>query len=188
MSGAWIFGYGSLVSPASVARTIGRTIDDPSDRVVAHLRGFGRRWNYGSLNLRGDWTHDGTPVTNGVVISLGLAEAREEMCNGVIVRVTAEELAALDWRERDYERTDVTDRIDLDRPADVDLPVVTYVPRTSAIERYQAARDAGRAAVRASYWQLVHEAFDELGGDHLERFGTTPPPDVPIADIALTMT
>ena len=34
-----------------------------------------------------------------------------ESCNGVIVRVTAEELAMLDWRERDYERTDVSDLI-----------------------------------------------------------------------------
>jgi cation transport regulator ChaC len=35
---AWIFGYGSLVSPASMATTIGRTVA-PTDVAVAHLDG-----------------------------------------------------------------------------------------------------------------------------------------------------
>ena len=43
------------------------------------------------------------------MVSLGLIASDAESCNGVIVRVTAEELAMLDWRERDYERTDVSD-------------------------------------------------------------------------------
>ncbi len=96
----WIFGYGSLVSPASMATTIGRTIAS-NDVVVAHLDGYGRRWNYGSMHLRGDWQHEGVDVTQGLVVSLGLAAASDESCNGVIVRVTTDELARLDWRERD---------------------------------------------------------------------------------------
>ena len=56
----------------------------------------------------------------------------DETCNGLVVRVDADELARLDWRERDYERTDVTDRIDL--PAGVVASrVYTYLPRPSAI-------------------------------------------------------
>ncbi len=181
----WVFGYGSLASPASMARTIGRTPDRSTEVHAAHLAGFGRRWNYGSLQLRGDWHHGGARVRGGVVISLGLAVVDADQANGVIVRVTAAELAELDWRERDYERTDVTERITLDDGA-VSGRVVTYVPRPSAIERYERARDDGRAAVRRSYWDLVHQAFTDLGGDHLERFTRTPPPDVPVADITLT--
>ena len=60
----WVFGYGSLVSSASMATTIGRPVPD-ADIVVAHLDGYGRRWNYGSLHLRGDWRHDRTSVTQG---------------------------------------------------------------------------------------------------------------------------
>ncbi len=41
---AWVFGYGSLVSPASMATTIGRSVA-PADVAVAHLDGYGRRWN-----------------------------------------------------------------------------------------------------------------------------------------------
>jgi hypothetical protein len=102
------------------------------------------------------------------------------------VRVTADELAQLDWRERDYERTDVTDliRSDDDRPVE---RVMTYVPRTSAIERYEAARDRGHAGIRRSYWELVRVAFGDLGGDHLDRYAATPAPDVPVVDMALSM-
>jgi dephospho-CoA kinase len=182
--GTWVFGYGSLVSAASVARTIGRSVDADVDLHVTRLNGFGRRWNYGSLHLRGDWEHDGRTVTSGLVVSLGLVEADDETCNGTVVRVTDDELAALDWRERDYERTDVTDLIEADRR--FAGPVVTYVPRPSAIDRYLTARDSARAAVRRSYWYLVHETFEHLGPDHLDEFVRTPPPDVPVVDIDLT--
>lgn len=184
MSGAWVFGYGSLASPVSLARTIGRTVDLATEVSVAHLAGFGRRWNYGSLHLRGDWVHDGVTVREGLVVSLGLSPADDEVCNGVVVHVTDDELAALDWRERDYERTDVSDRIEADGA--IAGPVVTYVPRSSAVERYEQARDEGRAGIRRSYWELVDEAFAGLGDHHLAHYRTTPPPDVPVVDITLT--
>ena len=181
----WVFGYGSLVSPTSMATTIGRDVH-PADTAAAHLAGFGRRWNYGSLHLRGDWHHDGRRITGGLVVSLGLAAADDETCNGLAVRVDADELARLDWRERDYERTDVTDRIELDDDRPVRGRVVTYVPRPSAIERYLTARDEGRAGIRQSYWELVAAAFADLGGDHAERYARTPAPDVPVVDMALS--
>ncbi len=180
----WVFGYGSLVSPESVATTIGRHVE--ADHVaVAHLDGYGRRWNYGSLHLRGDWQHDGIDVTQGLVVSLGLVAADHETCNGVIVRVTPNELAHLDWRERDYERTDVTDLIRLDDGRRTER-VATYVPRPSAVERYEAARDRGTAGIRQSYWELVSRAFEDLGADHLDRYEATPAPDVPIVDMTLS--
>lgn len=181
----WIFGYGSLVSPASMAATIGRSVA-ADDVAIAHLDGYGRRWNYGSLHLRGDWHHDGTVVTQGLVVSLGLAVADTETCNGVIVRVTADELAQLDWRERDYERTDVSDRIRRDDGGRTER-VMTYVPRASAVERYEAARDRRRAGIRTTYWELVTTAFGELGGDHLDRYAAMPAPDVPVVDMTLSM-
>jgi dephospho-CoA kinase len=179
--GTWVFGYGSLVAVESLTGTIGRR-PLPGERHAAHLTGYGRRWNYGSLHLRGDWTHDGVEVRRGLVVSLGLVPAADERCNGVIVHVTEE--ALLDWRERDYERTDVTERLALDAPEDsVRGRVVTYVPRPSAIERYEEARDARRAAVRQTYWDLVHQSFDELGGAHPGLWSSTPRPDVPVADV-----
>lgn len=178
----WVFGYGSLVAPASVSRTIGRVVEQPTERVVTHLHGYGRRWNYGSLRLRGHWTHNGRSVRDGVVISLGLV-ATDEDCNGVSIRVTPDELAALAARESDYEMTDITDQVTVE--ADIAGRVVTFVPRPSSIDRYEQARDAGRAAIRAEYVTLVHTAFDDLGGEHRRLYDHTPPPDVPITEIDL---
>jgi cation transport regulator ChaC len=182
---AWIFGYGSLVSPTSMAATIGRTVA-PGDTAIAHLDGYGRRWNYGSMHLRGDWHLEGNHVRQGLVVSLGIVRSDTETCNGRIVKVTDDELAMLDWRERDYERTDVSDVIRLDDGGAAPA-VWTYVPRASAIERYLDARDRGRAAVRRSYWELVDAAFGELGSDHRDRYAATPAPDVPVVDITLSV-
>lgn len=180
----WVFGYGSLVSPESMARTIGRRVEPHEGWLAAHLHGFGRRWNYGSMHQRGDWHGPHGFVESGVVICLGLEEAPAERCNGVVIRVSDDELAALDHRERDYHRTDVTDRI-VGEHDEIEGRIVTYVPRASAIERYLDARRNRRAAVRRGYVDLVRDAFHGLGEHHLDEYtAATPDPDVPVVDFA----
>ena len=180
----WVFGYGSLVSPESMARTIGRVVAPHEGWLAAHLDGFGRRWNYGSMHQRGDWHGPDGFVESGVVVCLGLEPAADERCNGVVIRVTEDELAALDWRERDYDRTDVTDAVAPEEGV-VAGRVVTYVPRPSAIERYERARDHGRAAIRRGYHELVDRAFHALGAHHRHEYANgTPRPDVPIVEFA----
>lgn len=175
---SWVFGYGSLVSPSSLGRTLGREVSVERDWTPGVLRGFGRRWNYGSLHLRADWQHDGVVVERGLVVSLGLVEG-PEWCNGVLVRVTAEELSRLDHRERDYDRVDVTDAIET--TGAVRGRVVTYVPRVSAVQRYETHRAERRAAVNQRYVELVGDAFSALGDNERARFDeSTPMPDVPV--------
>lgn len=190
----WVFGYGSLVSPTSAARTIGRRFVAGVDATTATLHGYGRRWNYGSLTQRGTWRTDGGEV-HGTVVALGLEPLDGASCGGVVLRVDPDEVARLDRREADYDRVDVTAQVEVGidvgtptGPAFVDAPVVTYVPRPSAVERYLVARDAGRAAVRRDYWDLVHGAFDALGPGHLDAFVvTTPVPDIPVVDVTLDL-
>lgn len=186
----WVFGYGSLVSPSSLATTIGRVVE-PADVAVAELTGFGRRWNYGAAGVRGSWADGENTVDDGVMVALGLVPA-DEACNGVAVRVTPDELDRLDARERHYDRTDVTECITLLPPVDgvadaspTAVRFVTYVPRADAIERYEHARDARRAAIRQDYWDLVDHAFAALGTDHLARYRRTPAPDVPVVTMTL---
>lgn len=166
-----------------MARTIGRTVGS-SDVMVAHLGNYGRRWNYGARHRTGNWVDGDRSVDAGLIVALGLALADGESCNGVAIRVTPEELAQLDLRERDYDRTDVTRQITLDRDEDVSQ-VVTYVPRAAAVQRFEKARDAGRAAIEMRYWNLVRSAFDELGPHHRSLFDTTPAPDVPVVEISI---
>lgn len=186
----WIFAYGSLVSPTSLASTIGRTVTVGTGMHVAQLAGWQRAWNYGSEVLRGDWVDDlGSETIGGLVVSLGLVTLPDAAVNGVVFAVNDEELADLDWRERAYDRVDVTEQITLiDVSSDVrlDESIQVYVPRQAAISRYEAHRDLGTAGIRRSYWHLVEDAFAELGDHHLDWYRrTTPPPDVPVVDITL---
>ena len=139
----WVFGYGSLVSPESISWTIDRRPEFGIDVFPARLDGYGRRWNYGSIVLRGDWTHQGARIEEGVVISLGVVADEAEQCNGVVFAVTDDELAALDWRERDYRRVDVTAAVDHEAPGDLVHEVVLYVPSPDSIRpRCGPSRDS----------------------------------------------
>jgi dephospho-CoA kinase len=180
---SWVFGYGSLVSPASMARTIKRVAEPGVDFFEAELSGYGRRWNYGVEHIVASWElDDGTVVDEGVIVALGLVEAPGETVNGVIASLSADELAYLDRRERNYDRIDATDIITT--AADTSDPIYVYVPRRSAIERYETARDAGTAGVRRTYWDLVDAAFAEFGPEQQAQYrATTPPPDVPLVDV-----
>ena len=185
----WIFGYGSLVSPTSLASTIGRTLSIGSGMHIAELADYRRAWNYGSEVLRGDWVDEaGRRTTGGLVVSLGIVAAPSDSINGVVFAVNDDELADLDWRERAYERVDITDRVTLDdQSACVELAdsVAVYLPQPAAIARYEHHRDKGTAGIRRTYWEIVDAAFADLGARHAEWYRRTPAPDVPVVDITL---
>lgn len=184
-SHTWVFGYGSLASPASLGRTLGRDVSLGDDAFPAVLDGFARRWNYGSPRDPFSWDVDGHRTDAGVLIFLGIVAAAGDRTNGVVAEVSDDELGALDRRERDYDRVEVTRAVAWRNGSAAAHRVVTYVPRPSSLDRYERARDERRAAVRRAYWDLCHEAFGALGRAHLDHFLTTPEPDVPILEIDL---
>lgn len=178
-----MFGYGSLVSPESLGRTLGRTVSIGVEVHEAELSGYQRRWNYGIGHVAGWWTDDDGVHQECTIVALGLVAAAELAVNGVVVQVSSDELAQLDHRERHYDRVDVTELVRTATP--IDGEVVTYVPRAEAIERYEAARTAGTAAIEQRYWDLVDGAFAALGDDRRVRYhASTPPPDVPVRPVS----
>ncbi len=181
----WVFGYGSLVDPLSLGNTLQRKVVIGVDFLEAELAAWGRRWNYGVGHVDGRWqTADGRLVDDGVIVALGLVASAAERTNGIVARVSPEELAFLDHRERDYDRVDVTDSVTVSSGGIDGHRVVTYVPRPPAIERYEVARDAGQAGIRSTYWGLVDAAFAVLGPDRLARYrSSTPDPDVPVVTV-----
>lgn len=181
MDGVWVFGYGSLVSPTSFGRTLGRPLTPGVDHLAAELGGFGRRWNYGVMHSTGWWVDAAGEHHERTIVALGVAPAARETCNGVIGWVDADELPALDHRERFYDRVDVSGLVTVADGRRLDAPVMVYVPRPVAVEHYERARDRGTAAIEQRYWSLVDEAFRALGGpDHARYHATTPAPDVPV--------
>jgi cation transport regulator ChaC len=183
----WVFGYGSLVSPSSLGGTLGRAPHRGVDFLAAECAGWERRWNYGYPLDPARYT--GSEIDRvDTVVALGVVPAPGASVNGIVARVSADELARLDDRERHYDRVDVTDSVTvLDEvgliPA-VDR-IVTYVPTELPLTRYREARDRGRAGIEIRYWNLVDGAFEALAPGHGDRYrATTPAPDVPVVDVS----
>jgi hypothetical protein len=168
----YIFGYASLVAAPATAR--------------ATLRGHRRVWGVAmdnAIEIPGYKVYalpDGTRPAVAVTF-LDLEEADGAQVDGLLLTVDAAGLAALDARERQYERVDVTALVD---PAP-DGTVWTYVGRPAGRARVAAGR-AGTApiAIQRSYLELVETAFAALGDGALTRYrASTEDPPFPVLDL-----
>jgi cation transport regulator ChaC len=179
----YVFGYGSLVSPASVTATLGH--DGPGFD-VARLHGWRRAWNVGSdgeSHPERTFVRPDGSVFGGITVVLGLIPA-DGGCGGAVFGVTPADLALLDVRERNYDRVDVSDRVDWPaRPAG--CTVLTYLPRRRAVARLHRAVAGGReVVVREQYLRLVEDAFAATGRlDDYRR--STPAPEHPVEDLRI---
>jgi len=181
MSGVWVFGYGSLVSPDSFGQTLGRRPEMGVDFFEAEISGYERRWNYGSMRFIGRALDQDGTIREWVIVALGVTKAADQTVNGAIGWVSNDELVDLDLRESNYDRIDVTELATVTGGVEIADRIVTYVPRREALERFERARDRGEAAVERRYFDLVDRAFGDLGADRRQRFhATTRPPEIPI--------
>jgi cation transport regulator ChaC len=179
MSDLALFAYGSLVSPASAAETLGREIEaSPPLR----LPGWRRRWSTFRDNLASEKTF--ACVDDGSLprwcLGLNIEPAPDEAGpNGVLLYVTSDELDRLDVREMRYDRTEVSSDFD-GRPSDATVFTYTAKPRQHAPEPPDGA------VVIGSYVTAVERAFAALGDGELELYReTTERPPVPVIDAVL---
>jgi Gamma-glutamyl cyclotransferase, AIG2-like len=169
-----VFGYASLVAlpgarPATLRghrRVWGVAMDNavavPGYKVYVSPDGARPAVAVAFLDLEADPAHD---------------------VDGALLAVDAAALAALDARERQYRRVDVTGAIAADPPPAG--PVWTFVGAAPGRARVAAGR-AGTAPVviQRAYADLVAAAFAARGDDALARYraGTEPPP-FPVAEL-----
>lgn len=169
-----VFGYGSLAA-------------DLLDRGrVATLRGWRRVWGVAADNehaipgykrylLRADGS-----APRVFVAFLDVVEDPDCAVNGLVAAVDAEQLAALDRRERNYERIDVTAAID-HPPAG---RVWTYAGSAEGRARLETGLREGRVVVARDYLEAAHEAFRALGDEHHRRFLSSSDLDgLPVLDL-----
>jgi hypothetical protein len=96
-----------------------------------------------------------------------LADARAAT-RGVCVPIEAAQLPAVDRRERNYDRIDVTDAV-----APAPGTVWAYVGTAAGRRRLRRARDRGRAVVSRDYLERTRAAFAALGAAALAEFERT---------------
>lgn len=175
-----VFGYASLVAAPGTRR--------------ARLPGHRRVWGVAMDNavaIPGYKVYelpDGRrPPLAVAFLDLEPAPGDGHGVDGALLPVDADALAALDARERQYERVEVTGAVvaDGDGPPPAG-PVWTYVGRAPGRARVTAGR-AGRApvAVQRAYVDLVEAAFARLGAEALARFrASTEAPPFPVLELA----
>jgi hypothetical protein len=113
------------------------------------------------------------------VAFLDLAADAEAATSGVCVPVVPEQLPALDRRERNYDRVDVTAAVPEARGT-----VWAYVGTDAGRGRLRRARDSGRAVVSRDYLDRTRAAFAALGATALAEFERTAAVgDLPVGEL-----
>jgi hypothetical protein len=166
VSAEFVFGYGSLVARGHVPPT--RAFDP--EGFVTDLRDFQRCWGVAmnnAVDLPGYkyYLDEHGHRPDLYVAFLDVKPARTHLVNGVCVPVDADELGALDERERNYVRRDVTA---LCRLPSERIRVWAYLGSPAGRRRLTTARSAGRAVVDRGYLESVRAGFARLGEAELD--------------------
>ena len=173
----WLFAYGSLL-PAGRARL-------PDGAVAANLLGWRRSWSVAmdnSVDLPG-YKHYVTPDGERpelMVCYLDIAEQAGAVVNGVALAVGVDELPALDARERNYERCEVTGRLD------VALDGRVWAYRGARAPPAPAPSAAGASGAWPSPAATASGHGRLRGPRAARRFeALTAPPGAPVAELAV---
>jgi hypothetical protein len=157
----FVFGYGSLAA-------------DLAGGHAAELRGYRRAWGvamdnavdvpgYKHYRLRSDASRPAVCVA-----FLDVFADAGATTGGVCVPVAAADLPALDHRERNYDRVDVTAAVTPARGT-----VWAYVGTESGRERLRRARERGSAVVSRDYLERTRASFAARGAAALAEFERT---------------
>lgn len=174
-----VFGYGSLLDPDSIGRTLERSLSH-EEIVPASLADYVRRWNVASDQSkvsRGYLDSSGERWL-GHIVFLGIERMPGSVVPGGLVAVSDEELGRLDRRERNYDR--ITVEAHLAHGSTVET--WTYLPSAPAEPPFNPAT----TVVRADYVELVDQALARLYPDY--TLGTVYdelPTGAPTAELAL---
>ncbi|HEX8103106.1 MAG TPA: gamma-glutamylcyclotransferase [Solirubrobacteraceae bacterium] len=155
----FVFGYGSLVPGAGgevrrlagVRRVLGVAMDNALD-----VPGYKRFV---------DAADGSRPAVFVAFADLVPAPAGAPPVNGVLVPVAADGLAALDARERNYDRIDVTGRIEAPPGR-----VWAYTGSRAGRQRFARGAAAGTVVVARAYVEAVQAGFRALGAAEHRAF------------------
>jgi gamma-glutamylcyclotransferase (GGCT)/AIG2-like uncharacterized protein YtfP len=169
----FVFAYGSLAA-------------DLRGSHRAELRGRRRTWGvamdnrvdvpgYKHYRLRADGSRPAV-----FVAFLDLFDDPAAETHGVCVAVDDAALAAIDHRERNYDRVDVTDAVTPARGT-----VWVYVGSAVGRERLRRAREAGTAVISRDYLERTRASFAALGdGARADFEASGAAGDLPVLDLA----
>jgi hypothetical protein len=165
---ALLFGYGSLLSPRSINRTLPGFLDRGQRLIPLIAHNWRRTWNAVMPNT--SRLNDGNGFTPRGIAFMNVEPEEGAKALGIVFPVYENDVKALDVREHLYHRAEVTDFKWLaDVSADKDLvrlPIITY----SADEPWTHESPLKTVGIREDYRHLIRNAGKVL--DQQYQLGT----------------
>lgn len=182
----FVFGYGSLVNLTNLQTYLKRNLVPVLDYVICGLKGFNRCWNV-AMDNRIDlpnykyYIHRETGNRiDGFVTFLNISPYQNKTITGILFRVGDRELNNLDRRERNYQRIDVTNMIDIP----IQGKAWTYIGLEQAKKRYQVGLEQKKAIIAQNYLNSVRDAYLSLGSHAFTNYiATTEQPTIPLLNL-----
>jgi cation transport regulator ChaC len=165
-----VIGYGSLMSLASLNRTLQRSYEGTF--APCHVEGWRRSWDISMPNQTYYFRNNGTKVYPDRIAYLNVRPSPGELMNAVIFVLDDGELGAMHAREWIYEPVAVTECV-----RDVTITggnALMYVGLPEHRVHDAARREA--TAVRASYLRILDDALAGADARFREEFQATSEP------------
>ena len=182
----FVFGYGSLMNLDKLQQYLGRDLAFGLDFKICGLRNFHRCWNVAMdnrLNLPNYKYYIEVETGNrpqSFITFLNIRPYQGKTIAGILFRVSHQELKKLDQRERNYQRIDVTQRIE----EQVEGKAWVYRGLKEAEQRYEEGLKQENGMIAQDYFDSIHYGYGLWGQETLFNYmATTDKPRVPILNL-----
>ncbi|HYS24847.1 MAG TPA: gamma-glutamylcyclotransferase family protein [Vicinamibacterales bacterium] len=165
-----VIGYGSLMSRASLERTLQRPYEGPF--APCHVEGWQRTWDISMPNRVYYFRDNGTKVYPERIAYLDVRPSPGRRMNAVIFVLDNRDLDAMHAREWIYEPVAVTDRVRDVTIAGGDALMYVGLPE----HRVQDATRREATAIRASYLRILDNALAGADATFREEYQATTEP------------
>ena len=186
----FVFGYGSLVNVQNLEQYLQRELQPDLDYVICSLENWQRCWNVAmdnSIDLpdykyyRDRQTKERLKV---FVTFLNVRPCLDKIVRGILFCVSDAELKNLDLRERNYQRIEITQQLDI--KIEISGNAWTYIGLSEAEQRYQTGLLQDKAVIARTYFDSVQNAYISLGNkEYANYLDTTDKLEVSIIDLEM---
>ena len=179
----FVFGYGSLVNIKNLEQYLKRKLQPDLDYKICSLKNYQRCWNVAmdnQVNLPNYKYYRDSQTKeriNAFVAFLNIRPHPSKTILGILFRVTDAELTNLDSRERNYQRINITQQLDIHITGNA----WTYIGLPAAEQRYKKGLAQNKAVIAKTYFNSVKDAYLALGDEGLTNYIVTT--DKPLASI-----
>ena len=153
----YLFGYGSLINIISAQKSFKRVLRQ-EDLIPITIQGYDKVWNsIESIKF------DDKKRVNGIF--LNLKKNTSEETNGVVIKITNEELEMLKLREKNY--SCITIKASCAKNIDLDEDIIAFMTTN---EEKTANEDTPNCFIPSKYIDILTSAFNVYSDDFIFEY------------------